>query len=59
VIPYEKRAEGKAARASFAWDKSDLLKDARAFDSWKAAVLHGKAKEREFCEKVQFMLSFL
>jgi hypothetical protein len=27
-------------------------------DNPKAAVLNGKAKEREFCEKVQFMLSW-
>ncbi|KAJ3079067.1 hypothetical protein HDU99_000196, partial [Rhizoclosmatium hyalinum] len=50
VIPFDKRAEGQAARNTFMWDKSDLLTDCRAFDAWMSACKGGKRSELNFCE---------
>ncbi|KAI8622119.1 P-loop containing nucleoside triphosphate hydrolase protein [Chytriomyces sp. MP71] len=56
VIPFDKREEGKAARNSFMWEKSDLLTDCRAYDAWTEACKKGKRYEMMFCEE-NFMSS--
>ncbi|KAI9360815.1 P-loop containing nucleoside triphosphate hydrolase protein [Zopfochytrium polystomum] len=56
AIPYERREEGRKARASFLWESSDWLTEANAFDAWVEASKRGKARERDFCE-ANFMSS--
>ncbi|KAJ3099000.1 hypothetical protein HDU97_003527 [Phlyctochytrium planicorne] len=47
----QKREEAKAARKTFAWDRSDWLTDCKAYDAWVAAKSKGKSSEMEFCDK--------
>nr|XP_019013814.1 ATP-dependent RNA helicase A [Kwoniella pini CBS 10737]OCF52595.1 ATP-dependent RNA helicase A [Kwoniella pini CBS 10737] len=51
--PMEKRDESKKARESFAWARSDLLTDARAYDACMAVREKGGSHGavRQFCEQ--------
>lgn len=51
--PFDKREEARAARGSFAWGKSDLLTQVKAFNAWRELQESGASysTENKFCAR--------